>query len=253
MIGGPSFDADVPRFGTYNPSTDPRRGHGLRLASDDLFDCRWTPTHESPASPEAAARSGASRRPVPLPARRRGAALPHRLPRQEGAGPAPGADRVPVRDQHLEGLFGHAVQPDVAGPQEVDRQQRVRQQPGRAARLLPLPAAPRRPGDVSGRLPHALARRRPFLHEDGPGREWDYSHLCRQDRSTQAWLEANAYDFDALADTDLHLNPNALDGYRVLFVVGPCSEYWSSEAMQTVSRFLDRGGSVVVLSGNTAF
>ena len=46
MIGGPSFDADVPRFGGYDPATDKKRGHGLRLASDDLFDCRWKPTHE---------------------------------------------------------------------------------------------------------------------------------------------------------------------------------------------------------------
>src|SRR5262249_25034244 len=46
MIGGPSFDADVPRFGTYDPTKDPKRGHGLRLASDDLFDCRWKVNHE---------------------------------------------------------------------------------------------------------------------------------------------------------------------------------------------------------------
>ena len=46
MIGGPGFDANVPRFGNYDPATDPRRGHGLRLASDDLFDCRWKATHE---------------------------------------------------------------------------------------------------------------------------------------------------------------------------------------------------------------
>ena len=43
-----------------------------------------------------------------------------------------------------------------------------------------------------------------------------------------------------------------LDGYKVLFVVGH-SEYWSFEAMNAVSRFLDRGGNAVVLSGNTAF
>lgn len=46
MIGGPGLDADVPRFGNYDPSKDPRRGHGLRLASDDLFDCRWKVSHE---------------------------------------------------------------------------------------------------------------------------------------------------------------------------------------------------------------
>ena len=41
MIGGPSFDGgQVPRFGDYDPSQDPRRGHGLRFASDELYDCR---------------------------------------------------------------------------------------------------------------------------------------------------------------------------------------------------------------------
>jgi hypothetical protein len=45
MIGGPSFNADVPRFSSYDPAKDPRRGHGIRLASDDLFACRWRATH----------------------------------------------------------------------------------------------------------------------------------------------------------------------------------------------------------------
>jgi concanavalin A-like lectin/glucanase superfamily protein len=41
MIGGPAFQAEVPRFGDYDPRKDERRGHGLRFASDDLYDCRW--------------------------------------------------------------------------------------------------------------------------------------------------------------------------------------------------------------------
>ena len=82
--------------------------------------------------------------------------------------------------------------------------------------------------------------------------EWDYSHLCRQDRFTQTWLETQGYSYDVFSDTDLHLDPRLLDGYKVLFVVGH-SEYWSFEAMNAVSRFLDRGGNAIVLSGNTAF
>ena len=35
-----------PGSATYDPAKDPRRGHGLRLASDDLFDCRWKASHE---------------------------------------------------------------------------------------------------------------------------------------------------------------------------------------------------------------
>ncbi|HAV63170.1 MAG TPA: hypothetical protein DCY13_12490, partial [Verrucomicrobiales bacterium] len=45
MIGGPSFDPEVARFGDYDPATDPKRGHGLRFASDDLYDCGWDVTH----------------------------------------------------------------------------------------------------------------------------------------------------------------------------------------------------------------
>jgi len=47
MIGGPSFDGGkVPRFGPYDPAKDPDRGHGLRFAGDDLYDCRWQVTEE---------------------------------------------------------------------------------------------------------------------------------------------------------------------------------------------------------------
>jgi hypothetical protein len=51
MIGGPSFNAAVSQFGTYDPTIDATRGHGLRFASDDLFDCRWqvTQTYTVPA------------------------------------------------------------------------------------------------------------------------------------------------------------------------------------------------------------
>jgi hypothetical protein len=45
MIGGPGFKAAVERFGKYNPKSDDGRGHGLRFASDDLYDCRWAVTH----------------------------------------------------------------------------------------------------------------------------------------------------------------------------------------------------------------
>src|SRR5262249_1704805 len=45
MIGGPSFKADVPRFESYDPKKDTERGHGLRFASDDIYDCGWPVTH----------------------------------------------------------------------------------------------------------------------------------------------------------------------------------------------------------------
>ncbi|HEY5316326.1 MAG TPA: LamG domain-containing protein, partial [Pirellulales bacterium] len=45
MIGGPSFMPVIARYRRdYDPRRDATRGHGLRLASDDLYDCRWQPT-----------------------------------------------------------------------------------------------------------------------------------------------------------------------------------------------------------------
>jgi hypothetical protein len=81
---------------------------------------------------------------------------------------------------------------------------------------------------------------------------WDYSHLCRQDRFTQVWLETQGYDYDVVSDTDLHLDPHALQGYKVLYIVGH-SEYWSSQGLEAVRQFLDGGGNAILLSGNTAF
>lgn len=46
MIGGPGFQAARDPYVEYDPAKDTDRGHGLRLASDDLFDCGWKPTHE---------------------------------------------------------------------------------------------------------------------------------------------------------------------------------------------------------------
>src|SRR6185436_5444181 len=55
MIGGPSFDgAAVTRYGEYDPDDDPKRGHGLRLAADDLYDCRWEVDHEFAIRADAA-------------------------------------------------------------------------------------------------------------------------------------------------------------------------------------------------------
>jgi Concanavalin A-like lectin/glucanases superfamily len=248
MIGGPEFDADVPRFGNHDPATDPRRGHGLRLASDDLYDCRWKPTYE------------------------------YRLP--ENARPGIYTGRIRFQKDGEERLYHNVfiVRRAPARPR-ASIAFLCSTNSWRAYAATPFSPSwtgikksignngfANSPGD-----PPAYCFYRP--HHGGQGTyqigfkmpwpivgpytlmgpaEWDYSHLCRQDRFTQIWLETQGYDFDVLSDTDLHQDPNILAGYKVLFVVGH-SEYWSFEAMGGVSRFLDRGGSAVVLSGNTAF
>lgn len=51
MINGPAFEPQ--KVGVYevttpayDPLQDPTRGNGIRLARDDLYDCRWEVTHE---------------------------------------------------------------------------------------------------------------------------------------------------------------------------------------------------------------
>ncbi|HUY92159.1 MAG TPA: N,N-dimethylformamidase beta subunit family domain-containing protein [Pirellulales bacterium] len=55
-----------------------------------------------------------------------------------------------------------------------------------------------------------------------------------------------------LFTTSSALAASALASAKVLFIIGH-SEYWTREAMQRVREFLDRGGAVVCLSGNTMY
>jgi hypothetical protein len=248
MIGGPGLDADVPRFGTYDPAKDPRRGHGLRLASDDLFDCRWKVSHEFRVPEEARSGIYAGRIRFRLEGEE---SLYHTvfIVRKASSRPkapiaflcstntwkAYAATPFSLTWKGLKKSIGNNGFADSPGDPPAFgfyRPHRAGQGTYQMGFRMPWP--------IVG--PYTLM---------GP-EEWDYSHLCRQDHFTQAWLETQGYDHDVLTDTDLHLDPNVLDGYRVLFVVGH-SEYWSFEAMGAVSRFLDRGGNAVVLSGNTAF
>jgi hypothetical protein len=248
MIGGPSFACDVPRFGNHDPAKDPARGHGLRLASDDLFDCRWKVSHE------------------------------YRIPENARSGIYAGRIRFRKDDETRLYHTVFIVRRAAARP-KAPIAFLCATSTWRAYSATPF--SPSWPGlkrsignngfDNSPGDPPAFCLYRP--HHAGQGSylvgfrmpwpivgpytlmgplEWDYSHLCRQDRFTQSWLETQGYSYDVLSDTDLHLDPAVLDGYKVLFVVGH-SEYWSFESMAAVSRFLDRGGSAVVLSGNTAF
>ncbi len=248
MIGGPSFEADVPRFGMYDPAKDARRGHGLRLASDDLYDCRWKASHEFRLPEEARSGIYAGRIRFRLDGEDR---LYHSVFIVKKAASRP---KAPIAflcaTNTWKAYAATAFSPTWKGIKKSIGNNGFANSPGDP------PAfgfyRPHRAGQgtyqMGFRMPWPIVGPYTLM---GP-EDWDYSHLCRQDHATQVWLEAQGYEHDVLSDTDLHLDPNVLDGYRVLFVVGH-SEYWSFEAMGAVSRFLDRGGNAVVLSGNTAF
>ena len=244
----PGFDADVPRFGTYDPVKDPRRGHGLRLASDDLFDCRWKASHEFRVPEDARSGIYAGRIRFRLDGEER---LYHTVFIVKKAAARPKAPIAFLCSTNTWKAYAATpFSPTWKGIKKSIGNNGFANSPGDppAFGFYRPHHAGQGTYQMGFRMPWPIVGPYTLM---GP-EEWDYSHLCRQDRFTQVWLETQGYDYDVLSDTDLHLDPHALDGYRVLFVVGH-SEYWSFEAMDAVSRFLDRGGNAVVLSGNTAF
>jgi hypothetical protein len=67
-----------------------------------------------------------------------------------------------------------------------------------------------------------------------------------------AWAEANGYALDFATDYDLEAEPDLLSGYGAALFVGH-SEYWSGGERDQVERFVDAGGKLAILSGNTCF
>lgn len=247
MIGGPSFDASVPRFGDYSPDLDPQRGHGLRLASDDLYDCRWEPS---------------LRWRVPNSARSGMAVLRLQWERD-------GATHV----QHATFIIRRARRRDPApilllAATHTWRAYNAapfgRRRPG-YRQLAGTDGLPNEAGDppafsfyrghAAGQGTYQMGTRVPWPAADPYlryGDATDYSHLARADRFTQAWLEQEGYDYEMISDLDLHRDPGSLRRHRVLIINGH-SEYWSIEMFRGLEEYLGSGGRVVVLSGNTLF
>jgi hypothetical protein len=250
MIGGPSFLPVIARYRRdYEPARDATRGHGLRLASDDLYDCRWQPTFTFTLPQEARSglyavrgrfsqnggdmmthaafvvRRAADAEPAPI-------ALLFATNTWKAYSAAPFCPAWPGLLANV-GIKGYRAKPeDPLAPYCFYRFHRAGQPAYQLGWQLPWPAAS------------------PFAILSPP--EVGYGHLSHADRFTQRWLEENGYRYDALSDHDLHSDARALDGVKVLLIVGH-SEYWTREAMQRVREFLDRGGRVICLSGNTMF
>lgn len=63
------------------------------------------------------------------------------------------------------------------------------------------------------------------------------------------WAEEAGYVVHVIAQEDLELHPECLQGYRCAVVVGH-DEYWSQPMRDTVDQFVDGGGNVARFAGN---
>ncbi|MBI4585274.1 MAG: LamG domain-containing protein [Planctomycetes bacterium] len=247
MVGGPGFNPSVPRFGNYDPRTDPQRGHALRFASDDLYDCRWETTQEWTAPRDV-----------------RPGICVGRIEYEMGGKPytyqitfiikkAPEKPRAPILLLAAANTWRAYSSTPFARPQPGWRH------------LCGTEGMPNSPGDppaysfyrghAAGQGTYQVGLRMPWPAA-GPtiryGDRTDYSHLMRAERFAQAWIEKSGYEYDVITDLDLHRDPGVLQGYKVFFVNGH-SEYWSIPMYEGLRRYLESGGNLVCLSGNSLF
>ena len=249
MIGGPSFNANVPQFSEYDPDKDATRGHGLRLASDDLYDCRWKPTFEYRLPDDAKSGAYVGRIRFQLEDEPRLYSSLFVVKKAAAAPQAPIAFLFSTNTwkAYSVGPFcptwpGIKVSIGIAGyahdwndpksPYCCYRHHRAGQPAHHIGMRMPWPAAG----------PYTLVQ---DVRED-------FSHLCRAERFTQVWLEQEGYAYDAISDLDLHQDPTLLEGYKAVFIVGH-SEYWSFDEYEHLRQYLESGGNVICLSGNTMY
>jgi hypothetical protein len=249
MIGGPSFaGAKISRYADYDPSKDVDRGHALRLASDDLYDCGWSASHEYRVPKNAKSGIYSAWFEFDL------NGTPHRYPVTFIVNKAAKAKKAPLallcststwraysgapfaRNVPHENRFwstgGQTNDPANPTSYCMYRDHRYGQPAYQVGLRMPWPVAGPDIRYSKGKI--------------------DYSHLMRTERFTHVWLEKQGYDFDVYTSLDLHRDPDLLKGYQALILNGH-DEYWSKEMYEGVDHYLGNGGSVAVLSGNTMF
>ncbi|MES2695760.1 MAG: LamG domain-containing protein [Verrucomicrobiota bacterium] len=243
MIPGPSQTGEVPRFAAYEPLRDPQRGAAVRLASDDLYDCRWAVTADFTVP--ATARSGVYVGRVAY----MWEGKPHlyhitfivRKPARAAKAPLLVLAATNTWRAYCSAAF---PKPNAMLKRNVGTGGQLNS-PGNP----PAYSFYRR--HAGGQGGYQIGLRMPFIAADPYllyGKE--YSHLLRAERFTQTWLEKSGYDYDVLTDLDVHRDPSLLRGYRAVMMNGH-SEYWSMPAYHGLDDYLRRGGNLIVLSGNS--
>lgn len=231
QIGGPSFDpaSGVPG---YQPEQDPSRGHGLRLASDDLPDCEWQPTDQIRIPPEAPSGIYAGR--VCLAGGGEAVTAPFVVVRTRPRHPRAVAVLCATNTWHA---YGRIPRDEI----------RI---PGLTSSFYTRHLSGRPYFWIGARLP--IPRADPFGFESVRAARNRHSHLVRPERFALAWLRQEGYPFECITDRELHEQPGMLSRFRALMICGH-NEYWSRPMRAAVANYLDAGGRVIGLSGNTLY
>lgn len=95
---------------------------------------------------------------------------------------------------------------------------------------------------TNGKKAFKVSFDRPFMN-DGLG------YLAKEQRF-MSWADEQGYVLEYATTYDLEVIPDLLDPYDVV-VIAFHSEYWTWAARQRLKKFIERGGRLVNLSGNT--
>ena len=252
MIGGPSFDETRgPRLNpVYQPAEDPTRGHSLRFCSDDLYDCRWPVAHTFNIPEDARQGVYVARFKFILDQEHKvyNCTFVVRRPTKLDQ-PAPilvlcstnswlAYNCYPFAANVKAGLtnwYRRSVEP-LSKPEYPGFSMYVDHRAGQPACQVGL------------NMPWPSAGPYKTYYEETKV----FSQWTRGERFLHLWLENNNYEYDLLTDLDIDQQPELIQGYKTICVVGH-SEYWTEKAYLTIQKYLSQGGTLTVMSGNSIF
>ena len=247
MIRGPAFVDNAAR------DDDPfsRAGHiqGLRLASDDLYDCRWTANHSLVLPADTRPGLHVVRLRFEWEGQEAIYDITFLVKRPADARPAP----VLVLCA-MSSWLAYAATPFARN--QVGDAVWPRRSTGLANSHPEAPAFCSYTRHAAGQPSYLTGLRMPWPNAS-PAALYDpadsgFAQWTRLERRLHAWLEREGYEFDLLADLDVHADPQLLASYRTVVVNGH-SEYWSIPVVDAFDAMLCRGGQALVLSGNTMY
>jgi hypothetical protein len=106
---------------------------------------------------------------------------------------------------------------------------------------------------------YILSTQRPFdLHVRNPVEDScqiTRDHLLVGERFVWAWLEREGVKYELYSDIDLHSEEtfsNCLRKYKII-ILNTHNEYWSLNMINNLKQYINSGGNVICLSGNTLY
>ena len=80
----------------------------------------------------------------------------------------------------------------------------------------------------------------------------DQGHTYYGELNVLKWLYLRGFEFNLVADIDLHKDSQLLDFYDIV-LINTHGEYWSSEMYSNLESYLNNGGHLLSLAGNSIY